>query len=686
MLKKIGSFFEEHVEKIVLVIIGIICALLFIWRVLFSPNMVEYVNDEGNKVKLSPDVIDDYVYQDTLQLSQKQSGPPPDTNSYEPKIKEYLAVLDSSIRNIDTDQIIPNPEIVTPTIVTRGQYNLPYIGNVTVVESEHIRAAAYVPIEPITEMRTYEQVEHEPNDIDFVSVEGKFDIAGLYDRFHECFVDQVEEQWADPCLAKPIFASINLQRRELKNDGTWSSWQNVPRPIIDHNKRLLNLIQEGNKLPPGGLKLQMLQFDNKQLQIELLQPNAYQFASAREDWFPPSLHRDYVSAVKKEIQQEKREAREAELEERSRETSERRSSRTGSARGAGGGMYEGIGDVLGGQGRRTGGRSRRTSGRETGFADSGRGTARGQRSRGRRGGDSTMMEMERYIGESAPTMEISPINKVYREFNKIQIDWNTDLSEMREPLVFWAHDDTVETEKSYQYRIRLGVFNPVAQGDQEDVILWSEFSDVTDTIEIPGKLYFFVNSIQETAKTVTVTVYKYFLGYWRSEDFRGIGPGEAIGGIVEYEPEEPEEQPFIAGGQGRFGAPMVPMTTAQPEEPTVEPESINFDTGAVVVDVVTVNEWVTSDNKNLSNKSYHDMLYSYDGTKIEHVPVSSSYWPEDMRKIFAKIQRLSREEKEPFKAFSSRGVMQRPGMDSMRGGESDDMYQEMMMMEQMRRQ
>ncbi len=682
MLKKIGGFFEEHVEKIVLVIIGLLCALLFIWRVMFSPNMVEYVNNEGKTVKLSPGVIDDHVYQDALLLNQRQSGPPTATNSYTPKIKEYLAVLDSTIRNIDTDRMMPNPEIITPTVVTRGQYNLPYIGNITDVASEHIRAAAYVPIEPITEQRTYEQVGNEPNDIDIVTVEGKFDIAGLYNRFHESFVDQVEEQWADPCLARPIFASVNLQRRELTNDGTWSSWQNVPRPRIDHNKRLLDPMQEGNKLPPGGLKLQMLKFDNKQLQIEMLQPNAYQFASAREEWFPPLLHRDYVSAVKKEIQQEKREAREAEQEERSRDTTERRSTRTGSTRTGntrGGGLYEGGGDGLGTQGtRRTGGR--RTSNRETGFADSGRNTGRSQRSRGRQ--DNATMEMERYMGEGAQTAEISPINKVYREFNKIKINWTTDLSKMRESLVLWAHDDTVELEKSYQYRIRLGVFNPVAEGDKNDVVLWSEFSDVTNPIEIPGKLYFFVKGVQETAKTVTVTVCKYFLGYWRSEDFRGIGPGEAIGGIVEYEPEEPEEQPFIAGGgQGRFA---MPMTITQPEEPTVEPESINYDTGAVIVDIVTVNEWMASDDKSLSNKSYYDMLYSYDGTNIEHIPVRSSYWPENMRSIFAQIQRLSRETKEPFKAFGSRGVLQRPGMDSMRG-ESDDMYQEMMMMEQMRR-
>ena len=151
------------------------------------------------------------------------------------------------------------------------------------------------------------------------------------------------------------------------------------------------MIQEGNKLPPGGLKVQMLKFNDPQVQVEILQPETYHFASAREEWFPPLLHRDYASAVKKEIQPEKREAREAELEERSRETSERRSTRGGNTRGGGmRGFLEGGGDGLFGNqaGARRGG-GRRTS-RATGFGEmGGRNTGRGQRRSRQRGQTST---------------------------------------------------------------------------------------------------------------------------------------------------------------------------------------------------------------------------------------------------------------------------------------------------------
>jgi len=289
------------------------------------------------------------------------------------------------------------------------------------------------------------------------------------------------------------------------------------------------------------------------------------------------------------------------------------------------------------------------------------------------------MEMERMMPGGLLATQASPINEVYREFNKIRLNWTTDLSKMREPLVFWAIDDTVETEKNYQYRIRIGVFNPVAEPEKDEAVLWSGFSAATNPVKIPGKLYFCVKGIQETAKTVTITVCRYVLGYWRSEDFRGIGPGEAIGRIVEYEPEEPEEQPFIAGGDGRFGMPAI----TRPQEQTSESESINFDTGAVMVDVVAMNDWIASDDRNLSIKPFYDMLYSSNGANIEHMPVNLSDWPEHMRLEFNRANSLSREKPEPFKAFGSSRTQRGTGRDGMMGEFDDTMYQEMMMMDEM---
>ena len=51
-MDKIVRFFEEHVEKMVLVVVGLLCAWLLITRVIFSPNSVPWDgrNENGEPV------------------------------------------------------------------------------------------------------------------------------------------------------------------------------------------------------------------------------------------------------------------------------------------------------------------------------------------------------------------------------------------------------------------------------------------------------------------------------------------------------------------------------------------------------------------------------------------------------------------------------------------------------------
>ena len=276
------------------------------------------------------------------------------------------------------------------------------------------------------------------------------------------------------------------------------------------------------------------------------------------------------------------------------------------------------------------------------------------------------------------------MNDVYDEFDKIRLTWRTDLEKMREPLVFWAHDDTVEPRKSYRYRMRLGVFNPVAGTNQlseqdmsrkNEVVLWSDFSGVTEPVEIPGKLYFFARQIREADKVVTVQVSKYVMGYWHSEDFK-VSQGEVIGGVVETESARPETRRTDLR-MGRMG-PVV-----RPEDKAVIPETIDYGTGAVMVDAMAMNDWWGE--KALRTRHYYDMLYSFNGINIEHMPVGTTYWSKDMQSTFSYIARLAREPQEPFKDFSSSG--RRRGSGRSGQGAYDDMggYDEMYDMEMMDR-
>ena len=698
---KIGSFFEEYVEKIFLVIVGLVCVWLLITRVIFSPNEVAY--GDG---KYSPGSVDDQVYEEAVLLRDKINTPPTDPEPYQSKLSEFVALLDSSISDIDVKLWPQVPYAVDGVISgTAGQYRLPRIGEVNDVAVEHIRAVAYVPTVAVTAESPYDKAPHEPNDIDLVTVEAKFDIEGLYERFKYSFVDDVAEQVADPCLAKPIFAAVQLQRQELVEDGSWSDWQVVPRSKIDHYGKLFEIGEDASGLPTGRLKVWKLQFDDPQLQIDLLQPEAYQIASAKEEWYPPVIHRQFLDMQRREDSEERRKEREEE-QKSNESTDSRRSRRTPTRSGsstsgrAGGGLYSGgrggTDSPYGGVGagttrRRSGDRRRSTDDALGGLSPGLRSTDR--RSRGSRStrGRSDIGGYEDYMMPGLPgdrlTRRGPSMNDVYDEFDKIRLTWRTPLEKMREPLVFWAHDDTVEPTKSYRYRIRLGVFNPVAGTNQlseqdisrkNEVVLWSEFSDVTEPVEIPGRLYFFAKHIREAAKEVTIQVSKYVMGYWHSENFL-VSKGEDIGHLVETEPEKPKTSRLDP--RSRLDPLISSVAGVRSEKQSVVPEKIDYSTGAVMVDAVAVNDW--SGVQSLSTRRYYDMLYStFDGTDIKHMPARQACWAADLQNRYSEIVKMQRDKPEPFKDFNTSG--RRRG--SMRGLEYEDYggMEDMMMMEGMR--
>lgn len=286
-------------------------------------------------------------------------------------------------------------------------------------------------------------------------------------------------------------------------------------------------------------------------------------------------------------------------------------------------------------------------------------------------------------------------DEAYFEFAQAKMNYMTDLAKEKDLVLFWAMDDTAQPGGVYQYRIRLGVFNPVAGTDKltdrdidkkDQVILWSDASATTEVVEIPKRLYFFAKDVQETTKTATVEVARYALGYWRTEDFR-VQPGEVIG--EEKEPE-PEEEParramgrmgggrisgaggrdmMRAGPYGAGGRDMMPggmYGLPKPGDETT-PDIIDYRTHAVLVDLVPVNDW----GLDLKPRVYHDMLYIADGVNIEHMPVNTRNWPKNLLSAYNAIMLGKRKEPEPFRDFqqSARGRGGAGGMSPYGGGE-----------------
>lgn len=745
LIGKIGRLCENHVEKIVLVIVGAVCVWLFFTRVIFSPNGMAL--DRTGKV-LAPSQIDRYVYEQKAQdlraklLQQKKSGASKTyarrldgpIDAKDPVIKDvigrplpkgFAGLFASPLSFINITGLAKPASVSSDRLYAERKYRLPVVPDVTDVAVNLIRAAAYVPLQDLTAQVTYDKAAVEPNDIDLVTVEAKFDVAELYRQFQACFagVDVQKEEWRDPCLAKPIFAAVQLERQELQEDGAWSAWRPLPRSRVEANRDLLKVYERINDLPAGGLDVRLMQFNREDIATGLLQPESYQIASAEEEWFPPSYYGKFKDLQRKTDAEKRRDEKEKDRKQNDATDARRQNMTRGGQQG--GGMY-GPGQQGTGRGAPGAGRGRpNAQGGMGGDPMNNQRGARGNRGAGaygpggdpmmggrgargaKRGGGMDALYGDMYGMQGDPSMRRrSSTNEVYWEFSKEMITYREDLSKRDKPLLIWVFDDTVEPGKTYQYRVRLGVFNPVAGTAQlvernmdkkDQVILWSPYSQVTQPVEVQKMIYLFAKDVQDKASTATVEVARFSQGYWRSQDFQ-VKLGETIGKEMEPKKEDDKRSRSRMGpgygyppGAGpdritgpRGGPPMGPggmppgYMPLGPDQQNV-PKVVNYRTGKVLVDLVPVNDWGSAPN--LRPRMYHDMLYTEDGTRIEHMPVNAVNWPKDLGAAYQYIQTEKHKEPQQFRAFNKSGMRNRGrGGRGMGGPEGDEsgLYDDMM--------
>jgi hypothetical protein len=649
MDKKQGNFIELHIEKVVLVIAALLAIYIVYAFVLVGPTPPTI---NGQKVGLGQ--LDIYIAEQADKLKDRLDREPILKPPYVPKSINFIEMMNHVIDS-NLTVVWPMPGSVESSISKK--YRIPVIGDVNGVDVEHIRAAAYLPKVALDPENALVDESYEVNDLDLVTVQGTFDLAAVIDSFQECFTGkEVPEGSRDAGLAKPVFAGVQLQRQRLSDDGQWSDWETVPRVKIDPERDKYKIIDNLNELPNGGVMVEIARFSGKKTQIDLLQPASYVIASAEERWLPPTLHRKYVAVRREKEAQDRREAILAERETKATEdrtarpareerqsvertTTRSTSGRSTSSRGPGG-LERGPGsmDRTPGASDRSGGASRTTS----------RTATRNERTSERdRRNETAAAETKK---TAKPTVTEVTIND---EFKKIQLA-RKDISTLHETITFWAYDDTVEPGASYRYRIRLGVFNPLAGSDQvkeqdeankNKVVLWSGYSEVTDIVDIPKRMYFFPLNVQETAKAVEVQVCRYVLGYWHSEQFM-VKRGDMIGKTAKVETSDKDK---IAGLK--------------------MPESIDYTTGSILVDMVPVNDW--TGEKTLQQRQYFDVLFSADGVSIDRLPAKQMYWPEDLSLKFSELKALEKKAKEPFRARSEGGTMDivpRTGMPRDRRG------------------
>ena len=578
MIKKGDNLLEKHVGKIVFAVVGMV-SLWLLWAFVFSgPYSVEYHNQ-----KCTPSQIDVEVKQLASVLAGKLNRDPKPKLYTNNKTAEFSALCKCSLENIPDCPVILPTSVGTVKEDGGRKYRLPDIGVVTDLSVEHVRSVAHVPTESFTDKVTYKNVPTKLSDIDFVTVQASFDAVALYDGFRRSFAGvRLKSQWHDDELAKPIFAAVELQRRQIFDAAHQGEWEKVGPTKINTLAKLSELPQKITQLEYGDIDLKKAEFDKPEVQVGILQPEPYDFAVSDERWLPPDLHKQYRKRLESELDKDQKKEREQKKVERER------------ARAVG------------------------TSRRQT--------TRRPERRREARPGLGRTGDLTPRDGKSQIKKREKTSDAIVREAKKLLINERTKLGKLREPLVFWAHDDTAVAGKNYQYRIRLGVLNPIAgrnwfMKDQshlaDDLVLWTSYSEPSEIVSILRMMYFFPSEGSVENKTAKVRVAKFYMGRWMSENF-SVGPGQLIGDVVETTPVVRDSYAEMYQAEGSLT------------------ETIDYTTKAVLVDVVAHSDFAGVNL--LQQRVYTDILYTENGRDIEHLAAKSRDWPADVRRVFSKIK------------------------------------------------
>lgn len=595
-----SSLIELFIDKAVLAITVIVALLILFIFVIGSPNTVEYAGK-----KLAPGKIDESVREAAEDLQKKLQGKVQDNNSYEPKAPFYLNLIKNSIKDVNTNINFPLPASSAGTVVAENRiYQLPKIEQIEKLSTAAVTMAAFVPTEELSDVLTYDKAETKLADIDFVTVESGINAKQLYESFNSVFAGKnIPDEWKIEQYAKPVFAKVELQRRTLQKDGSWSQWTEVPRTKICHLKKALQLPTQTNEYE---IQIAMVQFAKTEIRNEILQPPVYDNAIPTEPWLCPSFYNERQKRLEKEQAELKKQQFEAEKTKKLQEKAIR--TRQPAVRQT---TPQIPYSVPGSQETREPPTSTQPN----------------------------IMQPPQPRQPSQRTKPTTPTTAENRQtmteeqkYSEIHLSENTNLNPANlEKLVFWTHDDTTKPGEKYQYRIRIGVFNPIAgknwfsqeQKDlQNQMVLFSSFSEPTETIEIPDKLRFFATDIREIEKgsavdkTVEVKVARYTLGNWVTKTF-SVKTGEQIGTVIS------------AAG-------------TRLEQAGIQTESIDLATGDVMVDARRVTEWAGTGF--LRPREFYELLYCKPGEPIQTIPIKERYWPDDIVKIYKEIEQTQSEE------------------------------------------
>jgi hypothetical protein len=592
--KRSMNIFEAHVEKLVIVLALAVFGWVFVTRFVSSPGV------EVGQETISASDAAKLAARKATEIVESLSTP--DTRPL-PEVELFADNLFTQVKAFEGSGIPLSPPHKGTADLPEDirYYSMPGIAALENVKINMDQVVAAVPseVELGESQLDPDNVEWVDKDISLITISAVFPIKELYENFEKCFGPGVNKKPLE--LYDPVVALVELQRRRLNPDSSWSEYETVPRLEVDAVKDIELSLANINELSQTAFELLIKDRQNYNTQLEIMQPFPYDI-SGETDWTDPveaeetageTTRRPSAAAARSPVRRD--------FGSRSR-TRTRTRGRTSSRRSGAampGGMPLGMG---------------MPPGLEGGFG----GPPTGRPSMSRR--------RPTYSRRGGPPTERDNLPPEFKQ-DKIHI---------------WAIDGKTQPGAIYSYRLRVGFFNPIAghnwfrskedQGKyKHQRVIWASSADLEQVVRVPRSTLFFPKtSIGAVADaSVSVEVYRRQSGLWRKRTFR-VASGSEIGAVVN-EPLNPVKS------RGR-------RTAIDENAETIE---VDYRTGVTVIDIVPKSShWYIKPNM-IRELTCADIIYcDYDG-RIKRLGTHKYTWPEYFIDTKSKIDReIKAKEKE----------------------------------------
>lgn len=623
---------EAHLEKLVLGVVSLVLLAVVAMQFLTQPNAVQLGNTSG---PVDPDQIYKSTVEDARRLlAQMNDATPPQIELPEQSLGDAVVGLTDLpvAEEIRVAQIAGDAPSIASAVETDGAAGdaaTTYVMPALPIPATIAAASHRATLDPVVwatneEIRAY-VAPAQPFDLAAVSIEGTVDASALRESLEN------DPDGDGPSRPLPLswwrggidLLGVEAQREELSSGG----WTN-PTVVagVPGRSSLLVDARQGELTP---VDLQNLANEAGERMRDIAQPD-FPRQIAGDAWVRPSERVEDADLTEEDLEIRRLERRLEDVDERTGRVREQLEELGGS----GGGGIESRGNERGNPGRR---------GQEGGGGGGGQDTRQRnldqQRQRQEALLNSLLQQRDRIVDQLAD-LGVSVDEEPEDNARDPEPEALPELL-AADSLPVWVHDVTAEPGKTYRYRMRLVINNPLfgrglyladaQKGVADSPVLEGEWSPWSQPVDMESDQHYFVTSASDddalgSGPRAAVEVYEFYYGFWRKGSAtlepgdliqasaklpdslliwdpakldemarQGVRPGARPGpGGRELEamPGEERRRMIEGGGEGRYETPRGRNEpSAEPELPPGAepgPKALTMSVNALLLDVARI--------------------------------------------------------------------------------------------------